>query len=298
MPKQSGLSLVVALMSIGLPGCASSSSEDQPPVLNDEVPFDVHWPPREPNNASEEPPLLQGDLSLFRDAQQPGEFELRITLSRPHGEADRLRWNKALAFPEHSWMAEVRVWDHDRQWLWPNLPFLLRGHGEEREERYGGVDPGKGVDNDFAAVLIRPLSEDPANADNVAGKRSIQPLVSAEWHSASHDKKSVVHSARSDTFQLRFQNTDDARGGALGVWLIYADFMGAKLPNSWPDDSEYAGGILAYFELRWQQSPDGQVSIQVEHLTPHTSTGFDWEHWSTDSPPLPSKLEMTLPSQE
>ncbi len=28
-------------------------------------------------------------------------------------------------------------------------------HGKARFERYGGVDPGKGVDNDFAAVLIR-----------------------------------------------------------------------------------------------------------------------------------------------
>ena len=30
--------------------------------------------------------------------------------------------------------------------------------GKERVDRYGGVDPGKGIDNDFAAVLIRGSS--------------------------------------------------------------------------------------------------------------------------------------------
>ena len=56
-------------------------------------------------------------------------------------------------------MRYVRVWDKDNRWLWPNLPYLLRLHGTERVERYGGVDPGKGVDNDFAAVLMRKYDE-------------------------------------------------------------------------------------------------------------------------------------------
>jgi hypothetical protein len=45
----------------------------------------------------------------------------------------------------------------------------LRIHGAEREDRYGGVDPGAGKDNDFAAVLIR-----------VPGVES--PLVAAAWY--------------------------------------------------------------------------------------------------------------------
>ena len=52
-------------------------------------------------------------------------------------------------------MHYVRVGDADRRWLWPNLPYVLRLHGIERVERYGGVDPGKGVDDDFAANFLK-----------------------------------------------------------------------------------------------------------------------------------------------
>ena len=46
-------------------------------------------------------------------------------------------------FPQYDWMQYVRVWDADHRWLWPNLPYLLRLHGIERVERYGGIDPGE-----------------------------------------------------------------------------------------------------------------------------------------------------------
>lgn len=49
-------------------------------------------------------------------------------------------------------------------------------------ERYDGVDPGKGVDNDFAAVLIRSLEDCLFETDNSERADSTRPLVSAEWH--------------------------------------------------------------------------------------------------------------------
>ena len=57
-------------------------------------------------------------------------------------------------------MKAVRVWDARNQWLWPNLAYLLKLSGLERVERYGGVDPEKGVDNDFSALLIRKIAWD------------------------------------------------------------------------------------------------------------------------------------------
>ena len=106
---------------------------------------------------SDRKPLLHGCVILRLEALPDRSLaaRLRIILSRPSDETGRQFWNSRLAFPEYDWMRYVRVWDTSHQWLWPNLAYLLRLHGLERVERYGGVDPGKGVDNDFAAVLIR-----------------------------------------------------------------------------------------------------------------------------------------------
>jgi len=206
---------------------------------------------------------------------------LRVTLSRPSDESGREFWNKSLAFPEYDWMRYVRVWDADQRWLWPNLAYLLRLHGIERVERYGGVDPGKGVDNDFAAVLIRKY--DPSG-QNESENTKRQPLVAAEWYPvgvAGANKETIVHTAQSDEFTLSLGRTEDQAQGSAIVWLIYADFMGAKVPEGWPKELEYAGGILACFNLQWNLGASQGEKMSVRQVVPPHSTGFDWERWTT-----------------
>ena len=88
-------------------------------------------------------------------------------------------------------------------------------------ERYGGVDPGHGDDNDFAAVLIRSLEYTPSRTEEWVHNRSIQPLVSAEWYAVDAenlDKHSVVHVARSDDFSVRLLPAGkQPQSGRLGV---------------------------------------------------------------------------------
>ena len=94
------------------------------------------------------------------------------------------------------------LWDVDEKWLWPNLPYLLRVRGQNRIERYGGVDPGKDEDNDFAAVLIRAYD---ATGEVEKAATKLAPLVSAEWYPVGVedvDRQTIVHAARSDDFIL------------------------------------------------------------------------------------------------
>ena len=194
--------------------------------------FGVYWPPRDPGKtpAPQARPLLTGCVSIRPEwlPDRSVATHLCVTLNRPSDEAGREFWNSRLAFTEYDWMRYVRVWDADNRWLWPNLPYLLRLHGVERVERYGGVDPGKGVDNDFAAVLIRKYDSSGTNEDDES-KRS--PLVAAEWYpvgvSGAVDKQTVVHTAQSDEFTLHLGRVGEERQGLAAGWVIYADFMEA-----------------------------------------------------------------------
>src|SRR6185295_12514138 len=100
-------------------------------------------------------------------------------------------------------------------------------HGIERVERYGGVDPSKGVDNDFAAVLIRKYD---ATGQSESQDTRQTPLVEAEWHPvgvAAAGKQSIVHSVQSDEFVIHVGRPEQSSQGKGAIWLIYADFMGA-----------------------------------------------------------------------
>ncbi len=248
--------------------------------------FGVFWPPRALAVAplSNAKPLLNGclvvNLETFPDRSRVAR--LRIVLSRPSDEEGRVSWNSRLAFPEYDWMRSVRVWDSDSRWLWPNLAYLLRLHGVERVERYGGVDPGKGVDNDFAGVLIREYDES-GRDEAEATKR--EPLVAAEWfslgNSAFTDKETVVHTVQSDVFTLHLGRADAQGQGRAAIWLIYADFMGAKVPVAWPKALEFAGGILAYFEVQWDLKAQPGQEVVLRQLVPRQGTGFDWQRWSS-----------------
>ncbi len=165
--------------------------------------FGVYWPPDSRSKA-----LLHGTVSAQTTNLDVNArlVKIVVTLTRPQDEAAREFWNKQLAFPEYAWMKEVRVWDAKRRWLWPNLPYLLRLHGIERLERYGGVDPDKGVDNDFAAVLLRKFS---ADGKTESAETKQMPLASAERHPVGvrgeTNRETIVHAARSDEFTLHLR---------------------------------------------------------------------------------------------
>lgn len=247
--------------------------------------FGIFWPPKAPSETRGPGvrPLLNGCLLIRSEHLSNHSLmaHLRIVLSRPSDEAGREFWNSRLAFPEYDWMRYVRAWDKDNRWLWPNLPYLLRLHGLERVERYGGVDPAKGVDNDFAAVLIRKYDESDEREDPVTERR---PLVAAEWYPAGGrgevNKQTIVHTAQSDEFTLHLAGAEGQPRGMAAIWIIYADFMGAKLPETWPKVPEFAGGILAYFELHWDLKTEVGQEISFHQVVPKRGTGFDWEQWT------------------
>ena len=248
------------------------------------VKFGVYWPPQSPVVATgpRTRSLLDGVITLdVQNLVATGWVaSIRIVLSRAADKAGREFWNSRLAFPEYDWMSYVRVWDADHLWLWPNLAYLLRLHGKERVDRYGGVDPGKGVDNDFAAVLIRKYD---AKEEREREATAEAPLVSAEWQAVGAvkvDRQTLVHTAQSDQFTLHLGMPGEASGGMAGIWLIYADFLGVPPPPNWPKEPEYAGGILAFFEVRWAKSVAGRPEIRVEQVAPRRATGYDWERWT------------------
>ena len=261
-------------------GPAAEPAPAPPPPPLQVLDFGLYWPPQDPAEPPVGEPILLGNLFL-REKETPNKprvLTVSIDLTRASDEDHREMWNDRLAFRQHDWMSRVRVWDADEKWLWPNVPYLLRVHGKNRVERYGGIDPGKGVDNDFAAVLIRAY--DPSGTEESASTRNT-PLVSAEWYPVGVERvdgRSIVHSARSDTFTLTAAG-GEPRQGRFAVWLIYADFMGSPAPLTWPKKLEWAGGILAYFEIDWSISPGGVFHVKTQQKTPPGDTGFDWQAW-------------------
>lgn len=281
-------SLATMLWSMEIPGPGSAwGAEDLPHAVGAEaqsVKFGVYWPPQNPTAATRPRTRALLDGSLNFDLQNLAATgwvtTIRVVLSRPADDSGREFWNSRLAFPEYGWMSYVREWDADHRWLWPNLAYLLRLHGKERVDRYGGVDPGKGVDNDFAAVLIRKYD---ANGEQESDGTRKAPLVSAEWHAVgavTAGRQTVVHTVQSDQFTLHLGMPEEESSGRAGVWLIYADFLGASPPPAWPKEPEYAGGILAFFEVRWAKSGARHPEIQIHQMAPLRATGFDWERWT------------------
>ncbi len=253
-----------------------------------DVDFTIYWPPKDSETTAPDTarPLLQGRLTLAAKPATPHDDTIciTVTLTRPSTPADRESWNSVLAFADVPWMDQVRVWDKESQWQWPNLPYLLRLPGIERIERYGGVDPGKGVDNDFAAVLIRSYD---ARGQQESSATRTRPLVSAEWHAvgaAETDLQSVVHVARSDQFLVHPGSEENLTRGQLKIWLVYADFLGSPTPRGWPVQREWAGGILAYFEVDWEMTPDRQCRVVARQTRPTANTKFDWKSWVQHPP--------------
>ena len=272
------------------------------------LPFEVHWPPIDPQRkpAKPRPALLSGELLVLPGRSDAGlDARIQIQLTRPTSEESRLRWNKQLKFPEYLWMARLRVRDKDQKWLWPNVGCLLTAYGVERKERYGGVDPKRNVDNDFAAVVVRSYDDQGNELDETID----QPLLTARWEPGSGDPsiqnptiRSIVHSAKSDVLQILLadsalqtqnesQNNSTTASGEIRVWLIYADFMHAQPPASWPKKKEFSGGILNYFSIDWKQI-DNKIEIQsATWKVPPEDTRVDWQSWSESGKPLRLKSD-------
>ena len=62
------------------------------------------------------------------------------------------------------------------------------------------------------------------------------------------------------------------------------DFLNARPPRTWPRTGEFAGGILAYFEIDWQTLPGQSCQGDVRCKRPPAGTGFDWEEWVVRKP--------------
>ena len=93
-----------------------------------------------------------------------------------------------------------------------------------------------------------------------------------------------MHVAHSDAFVLHPGCDTGSDSGQFKVWLIYADFLKAKAPLTWPTTGEWAGGILAHFEVDWSVSPEQGCRGMVRQKRPSCSTGFDWAHWVVRRP--------------
>ena len=264
--------------------------------------FTVHWPLLGPSaDTPHSRPLLRGDVTVTLAQKPPQQNALKIVvrMMRPSDEDHRVFWNKTLAYPQYGWMSALRVWDEKQQWLWPNLPYLLRATGLQRVERYGGWDTGHRVDNDFAAVLIRAY--DASGAELAA--TLAHPLVSAEWYpdglapGTETYPSTIAHIARSDEFTVPLPSgqTVQAQRGTLKIWLIYADFFGSSAPRGWPTEREFNGGILKFFTVAWTKKPSGDYAVEIQEDIPPESTRFDWKRWhdrptANDSPDAPPRL--------
>ena len=263
-----------------LHGCGAHSDGNS---LGGTADFDVHWPLAAPG-AAQKPKgkrLLWGRLNVRPVGIGTAEARLilSVTLTRPDDEEHRKLWNNYGAFYRYRWMGQVRVWDARRKWLWPNLAYLFRLHGLDRRERYGGWDPGKDVDNDFAAVLIRKYDPEGNEHPDTKGDRA---LVSAEWHSVGvekADRQTLAHAARSDEFAVHLDGPAEAGAGRLTVWLMYADFMGEAAPPGWPAEKEFAGGTLAQYDVTGTHGPAKPFTMAVTRVSPPVQTGFDWPSW-------------------
>jgi len=247
--------------------------------------FTIHWPLQGVSaDTSKSRPLLCGDVTatLVENSPQQNALKIVVRMIRPSDEQQRVFWNKTLAYPQYDgWMTAVRVWDDKQQWLWPNLPYLLRATGLQRIERYGGWDPGKNVDNDFAAVLIRAYGADGAELAATVER----PLVSAEWYpgdlapDAETYPSTVAHIARSDAFIVPLPLALQAQRGTFKIWLIYADFFGSSAPRGWPKEREFDGGILKFFTVTWTKKSPGDYAIEMQEDIPPEPTRFDWKRW-------------------
>ncbi|OGV64516.1 MAG: hypothetical protein A2283_20820 [Lentisphaerae bacterium RIFOXYA12_FULL_48_11] len=268
----------VWFVSVFLSGVCSSYAANTTNIA-----FTIDWPLQVASAKQDEQKLslLHGETKVKLIELKNGKQALKIVVAvtRPSNERQRTFWNSTLAYPQYNWMSAVRVWDAEKKWLWPNLTYLLRPFGTQRIDRYGGWDPGKKIDNDFAAVLIRKY--DSAGIQE-SSNTSTNPLISAEWYAegmTNVEATTVVHEARSDEFSVTLCNSNQAQSGQIRVWIIYADFFGTSVPKGWPKEQEFNGGILKFFKIDWSNRPKHGCTLKIKEDIPPQGTRFDWKYW-------------------
>lgn len=271
-----GLALLVAAGL--LHGCRTAGGGSAPRATE----FYVNWPLDDPAKGDRPARyLLKGKLRVRPEELGTANARLVIslTLRRPHDEQARKFWNTHTLFPQYGWMGRLRVWDERREWLWPNVAYLFKLDGRDRDQRYGGWDSGHNADNDFGAVLIRKY--DAAGAGEHPDTKDAGPLVSANWHTPGvkdAGKHTVVHFIKSDDFTIHLPDKAGAAKGVLKVWFVYGDFMRAPVPKGWPRQKEFDGAAIAFFRVAWGYQPGRPLDLAITHKTPEP-TGFDWPYW-------------------
>ena len=269
------------LLDVG-PSCATEVSSIETNHTTN-IAFTIDWPLQVAAARPDEQKLslLHGETMVKLIDCENGNLTLKIAvaLARPSSERQRAYWNATLAYPQYSWMSAVRVWDEGQQWLWPNLPYLLRPFGTQGIDRYGGWDPGKKVDNDFAAVLIRKYD---AAGLQESSSTSTNPLVSAEWYPdgiTNANMNTVVNAARSDEFSVTLCDRTQPQAGQIRIWIIYADFLGSPVPRGWPKEPEFNGGILKFFKIAWSSQAEHRCTCDIKEEIPPEGTRFNWKRW-------------------
>lgn len=108
------------------------------------------------------------------------------------------------------------------------------------------------------------------------------PQVSASGHpheAESIDERSIMHQAATDHFSVPLGK--QRSGGKIQLWLVYPDVLGSRVRARPPKAPEWAGGILAYCEIEWQDADNDNLLGSIPQKRPTASTGFDWGTWST-----------------
>ncbi len=227
-------------------------------------------------------------LVLLFDMPDSDTIRVRPRMKRPNSEKFRASWNSEMmtTVPE-DWerdyftrnLTRDEYYDLDDQtgvWFYPNLSEVLSATGP----RYGGYDPYKEVDNDFAAILIHHYG-----ADGTLRTSASNPLISAKWHSVdvtnagSYDNS---HVAGSEQFLL----TPNKCGGYYVIAMMYADMMGfGSGPRCGPTakDSNAAGQYLVVVKMEYEKNPtvDG-YNIKIKDISvPDEFLSFDWDVWNS-----------------
>lgn len=177
-------------------------------------------------------------------------------------------WNSSEQQVPNEWNREA--WESDSEgnrWLWPDLAKLLNGD-------YGGFDPVKRVDNDYAIVIVRHYDAE--------GNEVGQPQASRRWHTIGNPSGEVSHVAGVEEFCIWPPCSTTA--GRVQVWVVMCDTWGEPLypgsPLEGPEDAygERGGSTIAYSELHYRRDPRNGLKWSISSRTsgiPPTMYDYD-----------------------